>query len=137
MTKYKKIHLNICYLLITRPPKRTSKLQEKPSALKREHPALQKIKCVTNCFIFLWVIYAPIESGSNPNPQQWLAYITYVYYLPLPVHFNKKVQPKYGMSVHQNSPYPYWSEFEPEEVTLPYFKTMLNANQSEILFSVF
>jgi hypothetical protein len=29
-----------CNLLIPRPSSRTSKLQEKPSALKREHPAL-------------------------------------------------------------------------------------------------
>jgi hypothetical protein len=28
-----------CNLLIPRPPQRMSKLQEKPSALKREHPA--------------------------------------------------------------------------------------------------
>jgi hypothetical protein len=31
-----------CNLLIPRPPDRTSKLQDKPSTLKREHPALQK-----------------------------------------------------------------------------------------------
>ncbi len=52
-----------------------SKLQEKPSALKREHPALQKIRFVS-CFPCLWVIFAPlldpntdpvtpIESGST------------------------------------------------------------------------
>jgi hypothetical protein len=29
-----------CNLLIPRPPYRTPKLQEKPSALKKEHPAL-------------------------------------------------------------------------------------------------
>jgi hypothetical protein len=40
-----------CNLLIPRSPQRTSKLQEKPSALKREHPALQK-KCL-NFFLFL------------------------------------------------------------------------------------
>jgi hypothetical protein len=33
-----------CNLLIPRPPWRTSKLQKKPSALKREHLALQNIK---------------------------------------------------------------------------------------------
>jgi hypothetical protein len=33
--------INNCILLIPRPPKRTSKIQEKPSALKREHPVLQ------------------------------------------------------------------------------------------------
>jgi hypothetical protein len=31
-----------CNLLIPRRPQRMSKLQEKPSALKREHPALKK-----------------------------------------------------------------------------------------------
>ncbi len=60
-----------------------SKLEEKPSALKREHPALQKINCI-NFFLCLWVIFAlldpdresgsgygskdRIESGSNPDP---------------------------------------------------------------------
>jgi hypothetical protein len=61
-----------------------SKLQEKPSALKREHPELQKMK-VINFLLCLWVIFAlldpdpianpdtdtgnrdPIESGSNPD----------------------------------------------------------------------
>jgi hypothetical protein len=56
-----------------RPPYRTSKLQEKPSALKREHPALQKMKFI-NCFILFWAIYALLdpypecESGSPLNP---------------------------------------------------------------------
>jgi hypothetical protein len=34
-------------MLIPRPPYRTSKLQEKPLALKGEHPALQKMKFLT------------------------------------------------------------------------------------------
>jgi hypothetical protein len=56
-------------------------LQEKTSAIVREHPALQKMKFIT----FLWVIFSlldldpdgesgsgygygnPIESGSNPG----------------------------------------------------------------------
>jgi hypothetical protein len=60
--------------------------QEKPSALKREHLAFQKMKFI-NFFLYLWVIFAlldpdpdcesgsgyaskdPIESGSNPDPQ--------------------------------------------------------------------
>jgi hypothetical protein len=56
----------------------TSKLQEKPSALKREHQALQKMKYI-NFFLFLCVTFAlldpdrksgygsrdPIESGST------------------------------------------------------------------------
>jgi hypothetical protein len=41
-----------CNLLIPRPPERTSKLQEKPSALNREHRALQKMKLFLNS-IFL------------------------------------------------------------------------------------
>jgi hypothetical protein len=58
----------------------TSKIQEKPSVLKREHPALQKIKFM-NFFLFLCVIFTlldpdldyesgswdPIESGYNPD----------------------------------------------------------------------
>jgi hypothetical protein len=42
------------------PPVRTSKLQTKPSALKREHPALQNM-----IFLFLLVIFAPLRSGSG------------------------------------------------------------------------
>jgi hypothetical protein len=36
--------INNSNLTIPRPPQRTSKLLEKPSALKREHPALQNMK---------------------------------------------------------------------------------------------
>jgi hypothetical protein len=32
--------IKYCNLLIPRPPQRTFKLEEKPSSLKREHPAL-------------------------------------------------------------------------------------------------
>jgi hypothetical protein len=38
-------------------PYRTSKLHEKPSALKREHPALQNMKFL----FFLWVIFALLD----------------------------------------------------------------------------
>jgi hypothetical protein len=47
-----------------------SKLQEKLSALKREHPAIQKMKFI-NFFLCLWVIFALLgpdpdcESGSG------------------------------------------------------------------------
>jgi hypothetical protein len=47
-----------------------SKPQEKPLALKREHPALQNMKFL-NFFLFLWVIFALLdpdpdsESGSE------------------------------------------------------------------------
>ncbi len=46
----------------------TSKLQEKPSALKREHPAFQKMK-FNNCFLFFWVISALMD--PDPEPQHW------------------------------------------------------------------
>jgi hypothetical protein len=48
-------------------------LQERPSALKREHPALQKMKFI-NGFLFFWVIFALLdpnpdcESKFNPDP---------------------------------------------------------------------
>jgi hypothetical protein len=37
-----------------------AKLQEKPSALKREHPALKKMK-FTKFFLCLWVIFALLD----------------------------------------------------------------------------
>ncbi len=64
----------------------TSKLQKKPSALKREHPALQNMKFLS-FYLFLWVIFALldpdpdfeagfgstglIDSGSNTDPKHW------------------------------------------------------------------
>jgi hypothetical protein len=54
-----------------------SKLEEMPSALKREHLALQKRKFINFC-LCLWVVFAgsrdPIKSGSNPDPdpQHWI-----------------------------------------------------------------
>jgi hypothetical protein len=71
-------------LPIPRPPYRKSKLQKKPSALKRGHPTLQNMD-LKKKLILLWVIFAllaldpdpdseygsgstdPIESGSNPD----------------------------------------------------------------------
>ncbi len=64
-----------------------SKQEEKPSALKREHPALKKMKFI-NFFLCLWVIFAlldrsgygsrdPIESGSgfgSTGSQHWSSY---------------------------------------------------------------
>ncbi len=43
-----------------------SKLQEKPSALKREHPALQKMKFI-NFFLCLWVIFALLDTDPDPG----------------------------------------------------------------------
>ncbi len=41
--------------------------KEKPSALKREHPALQKMKFV-NLFLCLWVISALLDPDSDTDP---------------------------------------------------------------------
>jgi hypothetical protein len=47
-----------------------STVQENPSALKIERPALQKMTYII-FFLFLWVIFAgsrdPIKSGSGPT----------------------------------------------------------------------
>ncbi len=51
-----------CNLLIPMPPEKPSKLQEKPSALKREHQ-LQKMK-FNNFFLFVCVIFALLD----PDP---------------------------------------------------------------------
>jgi hypothetical protein len=55
----------------------TTKPQEKPSALKREHLALQKIKFII-CFQFFWPIFALLDpdtdtdlrNAQNPDTQQ-------------------------------------------------------------------
>ncbi len=49
-----------------------SKPQEKPSALKRDNPALKKMK-FTNCFKFFWSHFCRPGSGSkpDPDPQHW------------------------------------------------------------------
>jgi hypothetical protein len=49
-----------------------SKLQKKPSALKREHPALQKMKFV-NFFLSLWAIFALVD----PDPLHWFYFNCY------------------------------------------------------------
>jgi hypothetical protein len=40
------------------------KLQKKPSALKREHPAFQKMKFI-NFFLCLWVIYVLLDPDRD------------------------------------------------------------------------
>ncbi len=57
-----------CNLLIPRPPKRTPKLQEKPSALTGEHPAIQNMK-ILYFFLFLWVIFALLDPDPDPATQ--------------------------------------------------------------------
>jgi hypothetical protein len=59
----------------------SSYLQEKPSALKRQHLALQKRNFI-NFFSMLVGHFCPpgsgygsmdpIDSGSNPDPQDWI-----------------------------------------------------------------
>jgi hypothetical protein len=57
-----------CNLLIPRPPLRTSKLQEKPSALKREHPVLKNMK-ILDFFLFLWVTFSLLDPDPDPATQ--------------------------------------------------------------------
>jgi hypothetical protein len=42
------------------------KLQEKPSALKKEHPALPNMK-ILYFFLFLWVIFALLDPDPDPH----------------------------------------------------------------------
>ncbi len=49
-------------------PERTSKLQKKPSAFKRDHPAIQNIKFLTFLSLFL-VILALLD--PDPDPKHW------------------------------------------------------------------
>jgi hypothetical protein len=42
------------------------KLQEKPSALKREHPVLKNMK-IMDFFLFLWVIFALLDPATQIN----------------------------------------------------------------------
>jgi hypothetical protein len=58
-----------CNLLFPRPPYRTNKRQEKPLALKREHPALQNMEKFFNFFLYLWVIFALLDPDLDPATQ--------------------------------------------------------------------
>jgi hypothetical protein len=44
------------------------KLQEKPPALKREHPLLKNMK-ILDFFLFLWVIFALLDPDPDPATQ--------------------------------------------------------------------
>jgi hypothetical protein len=50
------------------PPLRTFKLQNKPSALKREHPALQNM---VDFYLFLWVIFALLDPDFESGSMTW------------------------------------------------------------------
>jgi hypothetical protein len=45
-----------------------SKLQKKPSALKREHPALKNMKFLYFFLLLLWVIFALLDPDTDPDP---------------------------------------------------------------------
>jgi hypothetical protein len=55
-------------------------IAEKPSALRREHGALQKMKFIT-CFLFFWTILPSwiririwiADPDTDPYPQHWLS----------------------------------------------------------------
>ncbi len=50
-----------------RPPYRTSKLQQKPSPLKREHPALQNMKFINFFLSFFVGLFCPPGFGSGSS----------------------------------------------------------------------
>jgi hypothetical protein len=50
------------------PRQRTPKLQEKPSALKREHPVLKNMK-ILDFFLFLWVVFDLLDPDPDPSTQ--------------------------------------------------------------------
>jgi hypothetical protein len=59
----------------------TSKLQEKPSALKREHPALQNMKFIL-LFLFLRVLIAfldqnTVDQNKGKSMRSWIHNIGY------------------------------------------------------------
>jgi hypothetical protein len=53
-------NLNLVFLCL----RRTSKLQEKPSALKREHPALQNMKFL-DFFLIIFALLDPDPTNQN------------------------------------------------------------------------
>ncbi len=61
--KIKFFYIKNYNLPIPRPPERTFKLQKKPSALKRKHPALENMKFL-NFFLLLRVIFILLD----PDP---------------------------------------------------------------------
>jgi hypothetical protein len=59
--------------------KKTPRLQENPSARKREHPAFQNMKFLY-FILFLWITYALLDPdpdpatqiNADPDPKPWL-----------------------------------------------------------------
>jgi hypothetical protein len=50
------------------------RIQEKPSALKREHPALQKMKFI-NCFLFFLEVLDVLFWGLKASPVAWTSFM--------------------------------------------------------------
>jgi hypothetical protein len=48
--------------------------QDQPSALRKEHPALQEMKILSFFFLYLWVIFALLDPDTaaqiNADPEQ-------------------------------------------------------------------
>ncbi len=92
----------IVYLFIPRPPWRTSKLQEKPSVLKREHPALQNMKFL-NFFQFLWLFLRswiqiqPTKMNADPC---WSEFIGLLFFI---------IFPECTYYTERTNPHRYWS----------------------------
>ncbi len=61
-----KFQKNTADIFLKNCKKGLHKGREKPSALKREHPALQKMKFI-NCFLFVWVYFCPLRSLRIKN----------------------------------------------------------------------
>ncbi len=79
-----------CNLLIYRPPLRASKLQEKPSAIKREHPTLQNLKFFP-FFLFLGAIFALLDLDTDlkngHRPFMLVSFMTTVVFRAHSPHF--------------------------------------------------
>ncbi len=91
-----------CNLLIPR----TSKLPEKPSALKIEPPALQKTKYY--CFLFFWVILAVLDPDPgtplNPDPQHCQKLLERNQLVPKDITgTNKCVRKEMGVEIRQGN----------------------------------
>ncbi len=117
----KKFYLSLG-LLIARPLYRTSKLQEKPSALKRQHPTIQKTISLTFFYIFVGQ-FCPYGSGSNldPDPQQWQKVISKKIRKKLNFFYIMKVMSKKaesgvgsGCGIKRTDPDPYLNFTDPE-----------------------
>jgi hypothetical protein len=49
-----------------------------PDSMKREHPALQKMKFI-NCFLLFWVIFALLDPDPDPERQSGFSSLLPVY----------------------------------------------------------